>query len=222
MTMVLAYTWQDKAIIMADSRESAKNDVGAMVEYNDEQEKILPVQNYMAFAHAGLRRIPDATGNYFDLNQITEYFILQNQAILTKATTKQILEGLVTMWNGTLSEQIGRNPFSLQNRFSLLLARFETIDGEQKPRFSTYQSNYQDFQYLGKKAVIGDDECYPIIMPYFEMDTDTMTFDDALNFYLKGYAEVIEKVETIGGPIDIYVLDENPERSYWLRRKVDK
>ncbi|EOO70359.1 hypothetical protein IIC_04801 [Bacillus cereus VD021] len=224
MTMILAYTWKDKAIIMADSRESAKNDMGDMVDYNDNQEKILPVQSHLVFAHAGLRRIPYVQGGYFDLNEVTEHFMDQNQGILTKATTEQLLRGIVTTWNGTFIESLGRDPLSARNRFSFLLARFETIDGELMPRFSTYQSYVQGhpkYKFCGEKAVIGDDECYPIITPYFNKDTEQMTFEEALAFYLEGFGKVMEKVETIGGPIDIYVLDKKSEDSYWLRRKTN-
>lgn len=224
MTMILAYTWKDKAIIMADSRESAKDDKGNMVDYNDKQEKILPVQNQLVFAHAGLRRIPYVQGGYFDLNNITEHFIDQNQDKLTNSSTKELLRGLVTTWNGTFIESFRRDPFSPRNRFSFLLARFETIDGKLMPKFNTYQSYFQghpEYQFCGKKAVIGDDECYPIITPYVEKDTDQMTFEEALDFYLEGFGKVMEKVETIGGPIDIYVLEQDSEESYWLRRKTN-
>ncbi|MEW4275373.1 hypothetical protein [Priestia megaterium] len=220
MTMVTAYTWQDRVIIMADSREHTRNNEGRMVEYNDEQEKITPVKNLLAFAEAGLRKVYRGEGCYFDMNQVTDYFIEQNEAILSKATGKQLLEGLVTMWNLTMSEKLGRNPFSINNRFSLLLAGFEVENGERKPRIHTYQSHFQKFQYNGNKAVIGDDGCYPIMMPYFQRDTGDMTFDQTLEFYLRGYAEVMKQVETIGGPIDIYVLEGDPKCSYWIRRKV--
>ncbi len=94
------------------------------------------------------------------------------------------------------------------------------VNGQLQPKIHTYQSIFQEFQYNGRKAIIGDDECYPILMPYFQTDTNDWTFEKTLEFYLKGYEEVMKQVKTIGGPIDIYVLDKDPKCSYWLRRKV--
>ncbi|MDL4840349.1 hypothetical protein [Aquibacillus rhizosphaerae] len=220
MTMVLAYTWKNKAVVRADSREHAHNDKGEIVSYNDDQEKIIPAQNHLVFAHAGLRKVHLGESRYFDNSQITEYFIEQNQSVLSNFTSEQLLNELVTMWNRTLREKLGRDPFSVHNRFSILFARFENDNGVSKPKIHTYQSHFQEFQYGGRKAIVGDDECYPIIMPYFQMDTDDWTFDETLEFYLRGFAEVTEKVETIGGEIDIFVLDENPECSHWFKRKT--
>ncbi|MFY0544156.1 hypothetical protein [Brevibacillus sp. H7] len=222
MTMIVAYTWQDKIIMIADSRSSAKNDEGKMVDYSDEGDKIIPVQNKIAIGHAGLRKAYQGEGRYFDLNKITEYFLEVNRPNISKATGKQLLTGLVEMWNRTLSEKLGRNPFSLDNRFSFLLANFEENEGgELKPKIHAYESHFNEFNWGGRKAVIGDDEVYPIIMPYYETNTDDWTFQDALDYYQKGFAEVMDKVETVGGPIDIYVLETNPAHSHWLKHKTN-
>jgi hypothetical protein len=220
MTMVVAYAWQDKIIIMADSRSSARDDNGKMLEYNDQGYKIITVQNKFAIGHAGLREISIGGGNHFELNNITEHFLDVNRHFLSKATGEQFLKGLVEMWNRTLSEKMQRDPFSLDNRFCFLMANFvENENGELNPKIHSYQSHFQEFQWGGNKAVIGDDAVYPIITPYFQTNTDDWTFDKVLDFYLKGFLEVMDQVETVGGPIDIYVLDANPDNSYWLERK---
>lgn len=72
------------------------------------------------------------------MNQITEYFLEQNPSILTEAPTEQLLSGLVATWNWAFIEYLGTDPFSVRNHFSFLLARFETIDDELMPKFSTY------------------------------------------------------------------------------------
>lgn len=56
-------------------------------------------------------------------------------------------------------------------------------------------------------------------MPYYEEDTDNWTLKETVDFYKKGFVEVMNQVETVGGPIDIFVLDRNPEKSYWLEHK---
>ncbi|KAB2329438.1 hypothetical protein [Bacillus mesophilum] len=220
MTLIVAYTWQDKIIIMADSRSSARNDEGKMIDYSDEEYKIIPVQNKIAIGHAGLQKAYLGEGQYFNLNKITEYFIEVNQQIITEATGEQLLTGLVEMWNRTLSEKLKRNPFTLDNRFSLLLAKFEVIEGgELKPQIHAYQSHFQEFNWRGSKAIIGDDAVYPIMMSYYETNTDDWTFKKTLDFYLKGFEEVMEQVETVGGPIDVYVLDAIHNNSYWQKHK---
>ncbi|WP_400195094.1 hypothetical protein [Lysinibacillus telephonicus] len=220
MTMIIAYTWQDRIIMMADSRSSAKNDEGKMTDYSDEVYKIIPVSNRLAIGHSGLRKAYLGEGHFFDLNKITEHFLERNQQIITMVTGKQLLTGLVEMWNRTLKEKMGRNPFSLANRFSFLLAKFETTEGGVlKPEIHAYQSHFQKFNWGGNKAIIGDDEVYPIIKPYYETNTDNWTFEETIDFYKKGFAEVMEKVETVGGAIDIYVLDADPMKSFWLEHK---
>ena len=69
------------------------------------------------------------------------------------------------------------------------------------------------------KTVIGDDPVYEIMLPYFHTEEKYWRFDEIIEFYSKGFLEVMTKVETVGGPIDIFVLDEIPEKSYWLERK---
>lgn len=220
MTMVIAYAWKDKIIMMADSRSSARDENGKMLEYDDEGDKIFPVQNKFSLGHAGLRKASIGGGNFFDLRNITEHFFNVNQHILFKATAEHLLKGLVEMWNRTLSEKLKRDPFSLDNRFCFLLGNFEENEiGELEPTIHSYQSHFNEFQWGGTKAVIGDDAVYPIIMPYYQANTDDWTFDETLNHYQKGFAEVMEQVETVGGPINIYVLNANPDNSYWLVRK---
>ncbi|MCE5173286.1 hypothetical protein LQV63_28945 [Paenibacillus profundus] len=90
-----------------------------------------------------------------------------------------------------------------------------------KPKIHAYQSHFQEFNWGGSKAIIGDDKVYPIMMSYYKTNTDDLTFEEALDFYQKGFVEVMEQVETVGGPIDIYVLDANPNNSYWQEHKPD-
>jgi hypothetical protein len=191
-----------------------------MLDYNDQGYKINSVQNKFAIGHAGLRTVLLGEGNHFDLNKITEHFLTTNQHIISTVKAEHFLKGLVEMWISTLSEKMQRNPFSLDNRFCFIIANFEENEnGELKPKIHTYQSHFQEYQWGGNKAVIGDYAVYPIITPYYQANTDDWTFDKALDFYQKGIAEVMDQVETVGGPIDIFVLDVNPENSYWLERK---
>ncbi|WP_131724769.1 hypothetical protein [Paenibacillus solani] len=217
MTMVIAHVWQNKIIIMADSRSSARDKDGKMLEFDDKANKIIEIQNKLFIGHAGLRKIP--IGEHFDLNEITMHFIKMNQNKLFDYSGELIFRGLVETWNRTLSEKLGRNPFDLNNRFCLLMGIFENDNGKLIPKIHSYQSHFNEFQWGGTKAVIGDDPVYEIILPYYETDNADWTFDEIIDFYRKGFSEVMNKVETVGGPIDIFVLDEVPEKSYWLDRK---
>lgn len=220
MTMIVAYTWKNKIVMMADSRKSTRNEEGKMLEYSDKENKIIPVQNKLVIGHSGLKEVDLGCGQYFDLHQITEHFIKVNRHVISKATGQQLLTGLVEMWNRTLHEKLNRNPFSIENRFCLVIAKFEENEfGDIFPTIHTYQSHLIDYNWDGNKVVVGDDDVYPIMMPYYKTKTDMWTFEDTLSFYKKGYKEVIDTIETVGGPIDIYVLEKNPDYSYWLEHK---
>lgn len=221
MTMVVAYTWQDKIIMMADSRESRKDNEGKIVEFNDDQIKLISVNKKVVIGHAGIRKVYLGEDRYFDLNEITRYFVKVNEQRILSLPGEESLKELVKMWNGTLSKKLGRDPYSLNSSFCFLLAKWEqNEEGFLVPHINTYQSLFNEFHSGAKKAAVGDDEVYPIIAPYFDINTDNCTFDEALEHYKKGYAEVIEKVDSVGGPIDVYVLEANPSGSYWHNRKI--
>ncbi|CAM4025475.1 hypothetical protein L1N85_17070 [Paenibacillus alkaliterrae] len=223
MTMVIAYAWQDKVVMMADSRSSRTDKNGNVIEFEDENEKIMPVRNRFSIGHAGLRKAYLGNGEYLEMGDVTNHCLKINESTLSKLNSKQLLEGIVTTWNRTLSEKLHRNPFSLENRYCFALGSFvENETGELEPKIHTYQSHFNEFQFGGRKAVIGDDAVYAIIKPYYEEDTDNWTLEETIEFYKKGFVEVMNQVETVGGPIDIFVLDTNPEKSYWLGRKPNR
>ncbi len=221
MTMVVAYTWQDKIIMMADSRESMKDNENKIIEFNDDQIKLIPVKKKVVIGHAGLLKVDQGQGQYFELNKITQHFAEVHEQLILSRPGKESLEALVRMWNEVLSQKLGRDPYSLANRFCFLLAKWEQDEeGSLVPKINTYQSHFNEFQYGGKKAAVGDDEVYPIIAPYLDTDTDDWTFDEALDYYKKGFVEVMEKVDSVGGPIDVYVLEVNSIGSHWYNRKI--
>lgn len=220
MTMIIAYAWQDKVVMMADSRSSRTNKNGNVIEFEDDNEKIITVQNRFSIGQAGLRKAYLGNGEYLEMDDVTNYFLNINESTLSKLNGKQLLEGIVMTWNRTLSEKLRRNPFSLENRYSFAWGSFiENETGELEPKIHTYQSHFNEFQFNGRKTVIGDDAVYAFIMPYYEEDTDNWTLEETVEFYKKGFVEVMNQVQTVGGPIDIFVLDRNPEKSYWLERK---
>jgi hypothetical protein len=90
MTTILAYTWQDKIIMMADSREYRKDNGGNVVEFNDEQVKLIPVQKRLVFAHTGLRKAYIGEGQYYDLMDITKHFIEANIKRFAVCTGKEV------------------------------------------------------------------------------------------------------------------------------------
>lgn len=186
MTMVIAYAWQDKVVMMADSRSSRTDENGNMIEFEDDNEKIIPVQNWFSIGHAGLRKAYLGNGAYLEMDEVTNHFLKMNESTLSKQNGEQLLEGIVRTWNRTLSEKLQRNPLSLENRYCFALGSFvENKSGELEPKIHTYQSHFNEFQFGGRKAVIGDDAVYPIIMPYYEEDTDNWTLKETVDFYKK-------------------------------------
>ncbi|MFS0558583.1 hypothetical protein [Brevibacillus sp. 179-C9.3 HS] len=223
MTMVIAYTWQDKIIMMADSRESRKDSEGKIVEFNDDQTKLIPVNKKVVIGNAGLRKVYLGQGQYYDLNNITQYFVEKNEQLILMRPGKESLKALVDMWNKTLSENLGRDPYIPANSYCFLLAKWEhNEEGFLVPHINTYQSHFNEFQYGGKYAVVGDDAVYRIIEPFFDTNTDDWTFEEVLDHYKKGYVEVMKKVDSVGGPIDVYVLEANSYGSHWYNRKIKK
>lgn len=216
MTMLIAYTWQDKIVMMADSRSSAKDSEGKMVDFYDEATKIFPFSKRLVIGHSGLRRISIGGGQYVDLMKIIEHYLNVNQHTLPNISGEEALTGLIEMWNGTLREKFGREPNSLDSMYSLLLCKWEEVaPGRVSPTVYSYQSQFGDIQ-TSKGAVAGDEEVYPIITPYFETSIENMTFTETIEHYKKGFLEVIDKVDTVGGFIHVYVLESDCFKSHWL------
>ena len=46
-----------------------------------------------------------------------------------------------------------------------------------------------------------------------------MTFPETIEHYKKGFLEVIDKVDTVGGFIHVYVLESDCFKSHWLDHK---
>ncbi|PLT30507.1 hypothetical protein [Peribacillus deserti] len=216
MTMLIAYTWNDKIVMMADSRSSAKDSEGKMVDFNDKATKIFPFNKRMVIGHSGLRKISVGGGQYVDLMQIIEHYLKIHQQILPTISGEEALKGLIKMWNGILSEKFGRQPTSVDAMYTLLLCKWEEVEpGRVLPKVYSYQSQFGDI-HTSKGAVAGDEEVYPIIIPYFESNIENMTFTASVEHFKKGFLEVIDKVDTVGGFIHVYVLESDSFKSHWL------
>ncbi|MDA1528497.1 hypothetical protein [Bacillus cereus group sp. TH260-2LC] len=211
MTMVIAYVWKDKIVMMADSRISRQNNKGEVMEYRDDSIKIVPLNRRSVIGHSGTRKLPAKEG-YFDLLQITQKFVDDNQHISRSCTAREAIEELAILWNETLKnfeDQIG------DVNFCLLLGKWEERSGRMYPMLYNYSSQNDKYKSF-TKGCIGDPEIHPIMAPYFNKDLDGMDFEETINHFKKGFSEVIDSnVETVGGFIHVYVLDANEIGSRW-------
>jgi hypothetical protein len=95
-----------------------------------------------------------------------------------------------------------------------MLARWENGF---EPMIFTCESTDRQVNWTSFGGVIGDPPMNPIIAPYFNADLiNSMTFDETIQHFKRGYEEVCSKVETVGGQVRIYVLDRDPSKSKWL------
>lgn len=215
MTMVIAYVWKDKIVMMADSRISRQNDKGEVIEYSDDSIKIVPLNRRGVIGHSGTRKLPTKEG-YFDLIKITQHFVSDNQHISRSCTAKEAIEGLAFLWNDTLKD-FGYQTGDLD--FCLLLGKWEERSGRMYPMLYNYSSQNDECTFF-TKGCIGDPEIHPIIEPYFNKDINDMEFEETIYHFKKGFSEVIDNnVETVGGFIHVYVLEANEIGSHWRDRR---
>ncbi|MCQ6520780.1 MULTISPECIES: hypothetical protein [Bacillus] len=211
MTMVIAYVWKDKIVMMADSRISRQNNKGEVIEYSDDSIKIVPLNRRGVIGHSGTRKLPTKEG-YFDLIQITHKFVGDNQHISRSCTAKEAIEELGTLWNDTLK---GFGDQTGDVNFCLLLGKWEERLGRMYPMLYSYSSPNDKYTFF-TKGCIGDSEINPIMEQYFNKDLDGMDFEETINHFKKGFSEVINNnVETVGGFIHVYVLEANEIGSRW-------
>lgn len=101
MTMVIAFSWKDKIVVMADSRISSKNN-NKVTEYIDDRIKIYPVDNRFVISNTGTSKIwLKNKGTYLDVKDVINHFIKLNveENRFNKLTGKAILKGLIETWN---------------------------------------------------------------------------------------------------------------------------
>ncbi|MDA1811847.1 hypothetical protein H0911_06905 [Bacillus sp. HSTU-bmb18] len=218
MTMVIAYVWKDKIVMMADSRISKQNDVGEVVEHSDDSIKIIPLNRRGIIGHSGARKLPTKEG-YFDLIRITQHFVSDNQNIAHSCTAEETLERLVSVWKDTLGNS-GCQSDDVD--FCLLLGKWEERSGYMYPMLYSYSSQNNRLTPNGTKGCIGDPEIIAIIEPYFNKDLDGMSFEETINYFKQGFSEVISSVETVGGFIHVYVLAAREIESHWRDYKFFK
>ncbi|MGG4467215.1 hypothetical protein ABER68_04150 [Paenibacillus alvei] len=219
MTMILAYIWNDKIVTMADSRASKRDHDGKMIYKEDNSIKIKPISKRFVVAHSGLYKVHRGNEQYANLYDITDLFIERNQNNLSTCNGIDLFEGLVDSWNQSL-ERLGKDPYSINNRFSFFFSEWENVDGLLFPRIHAYQSHKGEFNVATESAVAGDEEIYPLIKPYLKVRVEEMTLEESIEYFKKGYEEVCSKVDTVGGFIHVHILDANPLKSYWFSRKI--
>jgi hypothetical protein len=213
MTMVLSYVWQDKIVIMADSRMSRYDKEGNF-EHFDDRVKIHPSEQ-VVIGNSGLAKAvirEGDKGKILEVEKMITYFFNVNKGRLSNQPGKVIIEGLVDVWNGTLKQSLGVKPEDHPACF--MLARWENGS---KPMIYSCESTDRQTNWTSFGGVIGDDPIKPIIAPYFNDNLISgMTFEETIHHFKRAYEEVCSKVETVGGKVKIYVLDQDPTQSKWL------
>ncbi len=213
MTMVLSYVWHDKIVMMADSRLSRYNAAGNF-EYFDDRVKIHRGDG-LVIGTSGLGKAVIRNGDegkVLEVEKLVTHFFNQNNSGLAHLSGKVIVEGLVDTWNRTLKQSLGVR--LKDHPVCFMLARWEN---GLNPMIYTCESTSKQTSATSFGGVIGDEQVQPIVAPYFVEDLIiSMTFEDTIEHFKQAYAEVISKVETVGGKINVYVLDRDPQQSKWL------
>ncbi|RUS44556.1 hypothetical protein [Cohnella sp. AR92] len=213
MTMVLSYVWQDKIVMMADSRMS-RYDKDGNFEHIDDRVKIHPSEQ-LVIGNSGMAKAMirnGDTGKILEVEQLITHFFSINKGRLSTQPGKVIIGALVDTWNNTLKEKMGIKPED--HPVCFMLARWENGS---KPMIYTCESIGRQVNWTSFGGAVGDPPMNPIIVPYFNEDlVNSMTFEETIQHFKRCYEEVSSKVETIGGQVRIYVLDQDPAQSQWL------
>lgn len=229
MTLTLAYIFHDKfsgehkIVVMADSRESKVNRGGEMLDHRDDAEKIIPFDRRLVIGKSGLTSF-NIGDKPFYTNEIVEHFFNQNQNRLHNVMGKEILGGLVQTWNETLTAEKKKALGIIESNFALLLCKWEEdTPGRVIPKIHSYNSIIETIDTMsgGGGTAIGEIEAQHIIAPYFDFEKiSEMSFDESIKHFKKGYAEVMDKVDTVGGHVSVYTLGPNRFQSRWHSRKI--
>ena len=95
-----------------------------------------------------------------------------------------------------------------EHLFCFLLCKWEEDQpGLMFPKIYSYDSKTEEISFSNKTSVIGDTPALNIIKPYLlNKDINNMEFDKLVDYLEKGLNDVAMNVNTVGGPIDVYVL----------------
>ncbi|MFS0560496.1 hypothetical protein AB1K91_07130 [Terribacillus sp. 179-K 1B1 HS] len=209
MTMVIAFSWKDKIVVMADSRISKKKN-DEVTEFIDDRIKIYPVDDRFVISNTGASKIwLENKGTYLDVNDVINYYIKINVQTFNKLSGESILKGLVQCWNNTLEHE-GLLPNEYDVKFLVCIWEFSLY-----PRIYCYDS-YEN-RIIEGSQVAGDEEAMYIIHPFVKTDLDDMTFQEVIQHFEVGYTLVMKSVETVGGKVKVYELNQTPSESKWVK-----
>lgn len=207
--MIIAFSWKEKIVVMADSRISKKSD-DKVIEFHDDRVKIVPINGKIVISHSGTTKIPLGNSNHLDVSDVINHYIKINEERLESIDGKIALEGLIDCWNKTLS-QINLNPHDYDVNFLL-------CEWKNKVTPKIYGYNSETNKINKGSQVLGDDEAMPIIYPYVKTDIDDMTFEQVIRHFMNGYSAVMRRLDTVGGDIHIYELNQDPRLSKWINK----
>ncbi|MGE7713239.1 hypothetical protein [Priestia megaterium] len=123
---------------------------------------------------------------------------------------KIVLNGLIDCWNKTLL-QLNLNPYNYKINF--LLCKWKNQD---TPKIYCYSSESKSIEEGSQ--VSGDNEAMPIISPYLKTNIEDMSFEQVICHFKDGYSAVTRKLNTVGGEIHIYELNQDYRSSKWIDR----
>jgi hypothetical protein len=213
MTMVLSYVWQNKIVIMADSRRSTIDSEGKFVHFDD-QLKIHPYMQ-LVIGSSGLAKAvirEGDKGKVLEIHKLIEHFLNNNKDSLIFLPGQTIVEGLVDTWNVTLTHSLGLKPEDH-------LANFMVCRWENEPQIYVCHSHNRQTRTATIGAIIGDDEAARIAGNYFVANLNSMKFEETIDHFKQAYEQVRINVKTVGGPINIFVLDKNHSETGWLEKE---
>ncbi len=210
--MVIAFSWKDKIIVMADSRISRQSD-SKVTEFYDDRVKIYPVNGNLLISQSGATIIRlDEQGNFLDVSDVISDFVKMNgnREQLVAVEGESAIRDLIDYWNKILLKN-DLDPNNYDVNF-LLCGWMNGVT----PAIYCYSSETNKIDEGNR--VIGDKEALKIIYPYIQEDLENKTFEEVLRHYKHGFNKVIQHVETVGGDLHIYELNQNPKLSKWISR----
>lgn len=208
MTMVLAYVWHDKIVMMADSRRSGYDSEGKP-DVVDDCVKIHPAEQ-LIIGTSG-RAQAQFGEKIFKAPEVVEHFFKDNKDRLSFDNGQAIIERLVRLWNLTLlnlGQELGKHVACF------MLCKWENGN---EPRVYSCRTNSGQSDVSPHGGIIGDDEAIAIARPLVKLDEElmNMTLEETINYYTGVFAAVSARVKTVGGPVVVYVLGQHPTDTGW-------
>lgn len=222
MTLILGYVHQNNIVIISDGRQSTYTNNELKV-LNDDEKKLIIHDNQYVFGHLGISSIILDKETLINTKEITRHFIQSNEKNFLQfrdIDVSILARYLVETWNNTFLNSFKRDPSEFKSRFSFVVAKWT----KGIPQLITYDSHdLNTKKFIGKfsywdNIISGNIVNYDALLPYRDIKLDELPLAEGIETMLNLYKDIEAESPAIGGLKQVYILNENPDKSYWYKK----